>query len=91
MGLSGDETIIHEDVGSIPGFSGLRIPCCPNLCCSLQMRLVSCVAVAVVSASSCSFDSTPSLGISICHRCDPKEKEKKKKNGCVCVCVCVCI
>ena len=36
-------------------------------------------AVAVVWAGSYSFDSTPSLGTSICRRCGPK-KQKEKKN-----------
>lgn len=29
--------------------------------------------------SSCGSDSTPDLGTSICHRCDPKKKRKKEK------------
>ena len=32
------------------------------------------VAVAVAVADSCSPNLTPSLGISICHRCGHKEK-----------------
>ena len=41
-------------------------------------------SAAVVSAGSCSSDSTPSLGTSICHRYGPKKaktkaKQKKKK------------
>ena len=32
------------------------------------------MAVAVVSAGSCSSDSTPSLEISTCHRCGPKKQ-----------------
>ena len=42
------------------------------------MQLRSGVAVAVVWASSCSSNSTPGLGISICHRCS---REKRKKRG----------
>ena len=42
------------------------------------MRLRSCVAVAVVGASSCSSDSTPSLGTSICCGHGPKNPPKKK-------------
>ena len=38
------------------------------------MWLGSGVAVAVVPAGSCSSDWTPSLGTSICRRCDPKKK-----------------
>ena len=30
-------------------------------------------------ASSCSSDSAPSLGTSMCHRCGPKNTRKKKK------------
>ena len=42
-------TSIHEDVGSIlASLSGLRIQRCRELWCWLQMRLGSCVAVAVV-------------------------------------------
>ena len=33
----------------------------------------------LVQASSCSFDSTPSLGTYICHWCSPKKTKKKKK------------
>ena len=33
-------------------------------------------AVAVVEAGSCSPDSTPSLGTSMCRRCSPKKKKK---------------
>ena len=36
-------------------------------------------AVAVAWASSCSFDSTSSLGESVCHRGGPKNTRKKKK------------
>ena len=43
-------TSIHEDAGSIPAslFSGLRIQRCHKLWYRSQMRLGSCVAVAVV-------------------------------------------
>ena len=47
------------------------------------MQLGSCVAVAVVEAGSCSSDSTPSLGASICRGCSPpktKPKQNKTKN-----------
>ena len=43
------------------------------------MWLGSCVAVAVAQGSSCSSDSTPSLGTSICCRCGPKKTKEKKK------------
>ena len=42
------------------------------------MWLGSGVAVAVLEASSCSSDLTPSLGTCTCCRCSPKRKRKKK-------------
>ena len=52
-------------VRSLASVSGLRILCCHELWCRSQARLRSQVAVAVVQASGCSSDSTPSLGTSI--------------------------
>ena len=43
------------------------------------MRLGFCVAVAVVKASRCSSDLTPSLGTSICHGMAVKNKQTKPK------------
>ena len=43
------------------------------------MQLRSCVAVAMAVTSSCSSDSTPSLGTYICLECDSKKIKKKKK------------
>ena len=43
------------------------------------MWLGSVMAVAGVEAGSCSSDSTPRLGTSICLGCGPKKKKKKKK------------
>ena len=42
------------------------------------MGLGSRVAVAVVQASSCSSDSTPSLGTSICHKFVHNMEKKKE-------------
>ena len=39
------------------------------------------LAVAVVQASSCSSNLTPSLGTSICCRCSPKKARKKKREN----------
>ena len=62
---------IHEDSCSTPGLlSGLRVLRYRQLWCRSQ-------AVAVVEAGSYSSDSTPSLGISICHGCDPKNTHIK--------------
>ena len=41
-------TSIHEDVGLIPGLAQLRIWLCHKLQCKSNMRLGSCIAVAVV-------------------------------------------
>ena len=64
------------------GISGLGIWLCCELWCRSQMQLKSCIAVAVALASTCSSDSTPSLGTSICHKCGLK-KRKKKRHLCV--------
>ena len=58
--------------------SGLRIPCCHEQWCRLQMWLRSHIAVAVVYDGSYSSNLTPSLGTSICHRCGPKKKKKSQ-------------
>ena len=73
-------TSIHEDACSIPSYlSGLRIQSCCELWCRSQTRLRCHVAVAVAQEGNCSFNLTPSLGPSICHRFSPK-KQKKTKN-----------
>ena len=61
-------------------FSGSVIWRCCELWCRLQIRLEYClaVAVAVAEAGSCSSDSTPSLGTSICCKYGPKNQKKKK-------------
>ena len=63
-------------VRSLASLSGLRIWHCHELGCRLQIWLGSCVAVAVVWAGSCSSDSTPYLGTSICRRCSPKKAKR---------------
>ena len=60
-------------VWSLASLNRLRIWHCPELCCKSQMRLGSGIVVTVVQAGSCSSDSTPRLGTSICHRCGPKK------------------
>ena len=66
-------------VPSLASLRGSRIWCYCELWCSLQMRLGSRVAVAVVQACLCSSDSTPSLGTSMCRICSPKSKQTNKR------------
>ena len=47
------------------------------------MRLRSHVAVVVAEADSCSSDSTPSLGTSICLECGPPPPKKEYVTVCV--------
>ena len=65
-------------VQSLASLSGLRIWHC--LSCGVgQMWLRSRVAMAVVWASSCSSESTPNLGTSICFGCGPKKQKTKQQ------------
>ena len=75
-------TSMHEHAGLIPGLiQRLRIWWCHELWRRLKTWLGSLIAVAVVYASSCSSDSTPSLGNFTCHRCSPKERRKERRKG----------
>ena len=62
-------------VRSLASLSGSGIRLCCELWCKSHTWLGSfiAVAVAVAVASSCSSDSTPSLGNSICHGYGPKK------------------
>ena len=64
---------------SLESLSGLRIWHCRELWYRSQMCLRFNVTVAVAKASSCSSYWTPSLGISIFHKCGPKKQREKKK------------
>ena len=84
LNLSGsavmNPTSIHQDSGSIPGLTQwLRIRRCRDLWCGSQMRFGSRAAVAVAWTSSCSSNSPPSLGTSICLGCGPKNQTKNKQ------------
>ena len=71
-------TSVHDDVGLIPGLAQqFRDPHCHKLWHRSQMWLGSCVAVAMVSAGSCSSNLTPSRGTSICCMCGPKNTKNK--------------
>ena len=63
-------------VRSLALLSGLGTWRGRELWCRLQMRLRSCVAVAVMWAGICSSDLTPDLGTSICLGCGPEKKSK---------------
>ena len=81
-------------VRSLTSLSGLRISCCHELQCRLQMLLGSHVAAAVAQASSYSSDLTPmflSLGTSIGCKCSPKKpKPKQNKKFCKLYCKQMC-
>ena len=66
-------------VRSLASLSGLRIWRCHELWCRSQTWVRSGVAVAMAEASTCSSDSTPSLGTSICLGCGPKKTHTKKR------------
>ena len=63
----------------LASLSELRILRCHELWRRSQMRLGSCMTVAVAQSGSCSSDLTPSLGTSICLGWGPKKEKKKKK------------
>ena len=64
---------------SLALLSGLRVWHCRELQCRSQTQLRSGDAAAMVEAGSYSSDSTPSLGMSICHDCIPKKQKNKKQ------------
>ena len=79
--LSGQPTRLISTkswVQSLASLSGLRIRRCCELWCRSQTQLESPIAVAVVKASSYSFDATPSLGNSTCCGWSPKKTKDKK-------------
>ena len=70
----------HEvAVRSLASLTGLRIRRWHELSCRLQTWIGSGIAVAL--ASSCSSNSIPSLGTSICHRCSHRKKKKRLKRN----------
>ena len=58
---------------------GLRIWRCRELCCRSQTGLGPHVAVAGVWAGSCSSDSVPVLGTSLCRGYGPNKQKKQEK------------
>ena len=64
--------------------SGLSTQHCCELWCRSQTRLRPCVAMAVAQAGSCSSETTPNLGTSMCCKCDPKKEEEKEKKKNIC-------
>ena len=68
VGKGSDVVSLRLRIQSLALFSGLRIQHCHKLWCRSQTQLRSRVAVAVVQDCSCSSNSTPGLGTSICYR-----------------------
>ena len=68
-------------IWSLASLSGLGTWHCHELWFRMQRWLGSHVAVAVSQASSCSSDSTPRLGASICCGSSPKKKAKKGRGS----------
>ena len=66
-------------VRSVAKISGLRIGHCHELWCRLQTWLRTGIAVALAVAGSCSSDSTPSPGTSLCWGCGPQNKKQNQK------------
>ena len=78
QGLQTQLVSMRMCVHSLALLRGLKIRHCQDLWCRLQTQLRSCIAVAVAEAGSCSPDSTPSLGTSICCKCGPKKQTNKQ-------------
>ena len=68
-------------VRSLALLVGLRIQRCRELWYWSQKQLGSGIPVAVVWACSYSSDLTPSLGTSMCCRCNPQKRKGKKRGG----------
>ena len=66
-------------VWSLISLGGLEIQHCCELWRRSHKRLLSCIAVAVAVASSCSSNLTPGLGTSICLQCGTKKQKNKIK------------
>ena len=60
---------MRMQVQFLASLPGLKIQHCHKLQCRSQMWFGSLVAVAMAQADSCSSNSTPSPGTSICRRC----------------------
>ena len=71
-------TGIHLDTGSIPCLTQWVRESRIAVSCGVGCRHGSDLALLWPQVGSCSFNSTPSLGTSMCHRYGPKQKKKQK-------------
>ena len=70
---------MRTQVQSLALLSGLRIRRCCEPCWRSQAQLRSHVAVTMVYTASCSSNSTPSLGTSVCFGFGPQKQKKQKR------------
>ena len=66
---------VHEDEGSIPGLSQQVMDPVLTQAGVGHIWLGSTIAMAEAQVSSCSSNSTPSPGTTICRRCGHKKKK----------------
>ena len=77
--VTNSTSILRIWVQSLASLGGLRIQHCCQLWYRSQAWLRS--GMAVTQAGSCSSDSSPSLGTSMCCKCGPEKQNKTKQTN----------
>ena len=72
---------MRMQIRSLASLSGSGFRCCHELWCRLQTWLGFLILWLWCRPASCSSDSAPSLGTSICHGWGPEKKKRKKKTN----------